>query len=353
MAEKISPSIVSYIRYLIKIEAPGIRTALAATVPLILGQVFGFPVIGLFVGLGGIYLSVTDKEGSTFGTLLIALLCNAAAMFVGTILGNDVWLSVISMFAFAFFAGMLSAYGEIVTQIAFIATLVFAVALGQHGDVATAAERFAALCAGGLWSVVLTLLLWQFRAETSGLSEPRDREDEEDFAEVEKPQSLLTVFRENLTFNSIIFRHALRLALGSTIAIGLAKYFEIERGYWLILTVLVIVKPIFRDTRQRALHRVAGSIAGGAIAVILAASIQNLVVLDFLLIVFSILAYSQVRHHYGIFVLFLTPFIVLMIDTVDPGDWQVALTRMIDTVIGGAIALTVAYLLRPKTAFRW
>lgn len=126
-----------------------------------------------------------------------------------------------------------------------------------------------------------------------------------------------------------------------------------ERGYWLIITVLVIVKPVFADTRRRAAERVVGSVVGGAVAALLAACVRNVVLLDLLLVTFSVLAYSHVRHNYGVFVLFLTPFVVLMIETVQPTDWRIVLTRVVYTLLGGAIALTISYLLRPKSAFRW
>jgi uncharacterized membrane protein YccC len=70
-----------------------------------------------------------------------------------------------------------------------------------------------------------------------------------------------------------------------------------------------------------------------------------------LLVVFSVLAYSHVRHNYSLFVVFLTPFVVLMIETVQPTDWRIALTRVLDTLAGGLIALAVSYLLRPRAAF--
>lgn len=73
--------------------------------------------------------------------------------------------------------------------------------------------------------------------------------------------------------------------------------------------MLVIVKPVFVDTRKRALERVAGSIVGGALAALLAASIHNVVALDILLLVFSVLAYSHMRQNYGLYVLFLTPLV--------------------------------------------
>jgi hypothetical protein len=60
-----------------------------------------------------------------------------------------------------------------------------------------------------------------------------------------------------------------------------------------------------------------------------------------------------VRHNYGFFVIFLTPFVVLMIETVQPADWRIVVTRALDTVLDGPSAPTISYLLRPKSAFGW
>jgi uncharacterized membrane protein YccC len=45
---------------------------------------------------------------------------------------------------------------------------------------------------------------------------------------------------------------------------------------------------------------------------------------------------------------FLTVFVVLLIDSLDPGGWGVAVVRVENTVIGGLMALMAGYLLLPK-----
>jgi Fusaric acid resistance protein-like len=325
MAEQVRSNKLFQWRDFFKLEASGVRTSLATVLPLIIGQITGFPAAGLFVGLSGLYLSVTDKEGSTVWTLLAGLLLNAAMMFAGTLVGSDIWLSVGLLFAVAFIGGMTSAFGEIVGQIGYVATLAF--------------------LAGGAFSLLLTMILWFFDRKTSSAI---DDTDAQKAIEQETKKNPLRGLLEQLTPKSIIFRHALRLAVASAIAIAIYKFFRLEHGYWLIITVLVIVKPVFADTRKRAFERVLGSVAGGILAVIIAALVQNIVILDVLLILFSVLAFSHVRSNYGFYVLFLTPFVVLMIDTVIPGNWEIALVRILDTLIGGAIALVVTYLLRPR-----
>jgi uncharacterized membrane protein YgaE (UPF0421/DUF939 family) len=268
-------------------------------------------------------------------------------MFAGTIIGENVWLSVVLIFLVAFVGGMTAAFGEVVGQIGFVATLVFAVALGQSADLASAETRFVEFVAGGAFSLLFTLVLWYFNRKTSSAV---DRADAQQEIEAETRKNPLRGLLEQHTLKSIVFRHALRLSVATAIALAIYKYFRIEHGYWLIITVLVIVKPIFADTRKRALERVLGSVVGGILAVCIAAEIQNLIFMDVLLLLFSILAFSHVRTNYGVYVFFLTPFVILMIDTIVPGDWQIALVRILDTFIGGAIALTVSFLLRPRTA---
>jgi len=335
----------------LRVEASGVRTAAAATVPLVAGQLLGQPSLGLAVGLGGLYLSITDKEGSTLVSMLCATALNGMAVLAGSAVGGHVWLSVAAMAVWSFIGGMASAYGEVAAQIGFISTVTFAVALGFAGGMATGEKEMAAFVAGGLWGVALTLLLWRFRQETSALSEPPE-------ANAAHPhlrgtwRETFDLFKENLTFRSIIFRHALRLAVAATVAVALYKTLRLQRGYWLIITVLVIVKPVFVDTRKRAAERVIGSVVGGALAALLASAVRNVVVLDCLLVILGVLAYSHVRHNYGVYALFLTPFVVLMIETVEPTDMKIVLIRIGYTLLGGAIALAISYLLRPKSAFR-
>lgn len=312
----------------LRVEASGIRTALAAAVPLIVGQAIGQPFAGVTVGLGGLYLSLTDKEGSTLASLVIATILNGVAVWAGTALASHHAIALVATFAWSCAGGLASAYGEVPSQVGFVSTLAFVVALGS--SVSPSLSRAALFVAGGVWGTALTQLLWMFHRATSALADP--------------------VAPVGLALRSLATRHALRLGIAATLALALFYALRLERGYWLILTVLVIVKPVFADTRTRTIQRVAGSIVGGAIAALLAATVHNAIVLDVLLVVFGVLAYSQVRHNYGVFVVFLTPFVVLMIETVQPTDWHIALTRIVDTLLGAAIALTVTYLLRPRWA---
>ena len=158
--------------------------------------------------------------------------------------------------------------------------------------------------------------------------------------------SAWTRLRAELTFASPVFQHAFRLALVAAFTVALYKGLHLQRGYWLTITALVIVKPDYVDTRQRARERLVGSVIGGMAAVIFAALVHSIIALDVLLVLFCILAYSHSAHDYQKYAMFLTLFVVLLIDVASPGNWRVALLRITTTLVGGALALPLAYVLR-------
>jgi uncharacterized membrane protein YccC len=155
---------------------------------------------------------------------------------------------------------------------------------------------------------------------------------------------IVNMVKDNLTFHSLAFRHALRLGVTVTAALALYRFLDLPHGTWLALTAVVILKPNFGGTYHQAIQRVSGTVAGSVVCAIVAAAITKLYILDAVLVPFGILAFSLVAHNYGLGVLFLTPFIVLPLNTVHMGDWEVAAVRSLDTVIGGVLALLAGYL---------
>src|SRR5690606_29201848 len=76
-------------------------------------------------------------------------------------------------------------------------------------------------------------------------------------------------FRDNLSLNSTIFRHALRMSVTLSMTFLILNMISFsEFGiYWVLLTILVILKPGFGLTKERNLHRLLGTLIGGAIGV--------------------------------------------------------------------------------------
>ena len=333
-------------RKLARLEAAGFRTAAATVAPLIWGQVTNHVVIGLMIGIGALNVCSADKKGATVGTMLITTFGAALAFWLGTLAGNTPLLAVGLMFFYAFAGGMLGVYGEIAGQVGFVVALVFATALGIPGSFAAANERLLEAGFGGLLATMLTVALWKWELKTvPWLSR---RTFVKSAYRVRRAQTWARKAKWNLTLRSEVFQHALRLASISALSVALYKTLPIQHGLWLTLTVLIVVKPVYTDTRKRAAERVFGTLIGGALAFILAATIRNTIAVDIVMLLLCAVAYSHQQTDYGLYVVFLTPFVLLLLHIAEPGSPPLTLTRMFDTLIGGAIALALAYLMRPR-----
>jgi uncharacterized membrane protein YccC len=154
--------------------------------------------------------------------------------------------------------------------------------------------------------------------------------------------------RANLSFQSLAFRHALRVGVAVMLGVAISLFFHLPHGYWMPLTTLIILKPSFGDTRERLVQRVGGTVLGGLIAALLAALIYNPLILYLLVFLMGLAAFTYYSRNYTVYAVFMTPFIVLILDLGHPGNWQVALVRMLNTIMGGVIAFLAGYLFWPQ-----
>jgi len=159
---------------------------------------------------------------------------------------------------------------------------------------------------------------------------------------------VLEVLRDNLTLDSAVFRHALRLGVTAAVAVAIYSIFGFREGYWVTLTVVVILKPYSGATFQRGLQRVLGTVVGGILAAMLAAMIHSPLTIAFLLFPLTVATLALQPINYGLFVFFLTPQVILMDNILHPGNWLLAIDRIGNTAIGGALALIGGYLLWPS-----
>ncbi|MEH2236843.1 FUSC family protein [Nostoc sp.] len=160
--------------------------------------------------------------------------------------------------------------------------------------------------------------------------------------------AIIDPLRNNFTFDSVLFRHALRLALITTLAELLASVLQLPRGYWITLTALVALKPNFGGTSETTVQRVIGTILGGIIGITLILLVKNQLAITvcFLLLVFVAMSVRSLS--YSIFIILLTPAIILLLNIISAGGWKVGVLRIFDSFAGGVLALLGSYLLFPR-----
>lgn len=157
------------------------------------------------------------------------------------------------------------------------------------------------------------------------------------------------IFRDNLNLKSANFRHAFRVSIVCLGTFLLAQYlFKGHHSYWILLTVLVILKPSFGLTKQRNYERVIGTLAGGLMGAVILYFVKDAALRFSLLLGFMLLSYSFMRLKYIVSVFFLTPFILILFSFLGENTSTIAQERIIDTLIGAAIASLGSYFLFPN-----
>ena len=70
----------------------------------------------------------------------------------------------------------------------------------------------------------------------------------------------LGTFTGNLSFSSTIFRHSLRLTATVMVGYLIGTLLPFHNVYWILLTIIVIMRPGYGLTKERSFHRIFGTI---------------------------------------------------------------------------------------------
>ena len=154
--------------------------------------------------------------------------------------------------------------------------------------------------------------------------------------------------RGNATLQSLGWRHAARVALTTTTGFLLVELLHIPFGYWATMATLLILQPSVSTTWPRGIERVAGSILGALLAVLIGLVIHTPLAIS--LVVFPLIVATMAlrRVSYSLHVMFMTPAFVLVADYAMPAsEMAYAFTRLGNNVLGCVLALLATFFLWP------
>lgn len=162
-----------------------------------------------------------------------------------------------------------------------------------------------------------------------------------------RPESRLSILLASLTPGSAAFRHAIRTAVCLAVALWLGRLLALSHGYWIPMTVAIVLRADYGATLSYGLLRVAGTVMGLLLTTAL---------LHFLppgpwtrLAVMAVFC-ASFRYfgtvHYGVAVTALTGMVVLLLALAGEPAAPTMLSRLVATVVGSAMALA-AYGLWP------
>jgi uncharacterized membrane protein YccC len=152
--------------------------------------------------------------------------------------------------------------------------------------------------------------------------------------------------RDVLAPKSTEFQHSLRVAIVTTVASVLAAALHFQRSYWVTLSAILVLQPHGVATVRRALQRVGGTVVGGIFAALIARLVHDRLVLVPILFFTAWAAVAVRRINYAAFATLVTPAFVLLAEA-GAGGPHLTRTRIVDTLLGGALALLGALTLWP------
>lgn len=158
-----------------------------------------------------------------------------------------------------------------------------------------------------------------------------------------------SLFYRNLNVLSVNFRHALRMACvafaGFLAGNSLASK---DHSYWILFTIIFILKPEFGVSSRRNYQRLAGTLIGALISLCILSLVHRNTPLLILLMVFMVGGYSFLRSNYFVYITFLTSYILIFYGFEGEIGSNLVGERVLDTLIGSALALAGDLFLFPN-----
>ncbi|WP_392562136.1 YccS family putative transporter [Orbus sturtevantii] len=158
--------------------------------------------------------------------------------------------------------------------------------------------------------------------------------------------------KQNLTVKSALFRHAVRMSLVFSVGYIIIQVTHLQHGYWIILTSLFVCQPNYSTTKYRLRLRVLGTLAGIAIGVPLTYLFPNIEAQLLLIILSGWLFFLFKNSQYAYATAFVTLLVFFSFGLIGESSLDVAMLRIIATVIGCLIAWLAVSFIWPDWKFR-
>ncbi len=310
----------------------------AIAVPLAVGLSTGHARQGVMAAAGAFSVgfgSFQELRHSRRAPMLLA----AGVMCISSWIGALAGLSGIGAVLACTFSGSL--YGAVSTLspgAAWIALqgvvwLVISTAYPARG--AGALTRGSLVLAGGLLQMFFVLGFWRVSGSVTPAFGGAGQNG--------KPETLSNAIPANVIRGGWGQRvQALRAAVVLAIAAALYRWLALPNGYWIPMTAAIVMKGTLQQTFQRGLARIVGTLAGAALATLIAAGLRpDPWILAVLVAIFAGSCYLLIYVNYAAFAVCLTSYVVFLLALAGLPENALIVHRSLNTILGGAIALTV------------
>lgn len=158
----------------------------------------------------------------------------------------------------------------------------------------------------------------------------------------------LDIILDNISFSSIQFRHALRLTITILVGFIIGDLASFHNPYWIILTILVIMRQEYGLTKKLIFQRIFGTILGALIAMGILTFTRNIYIIGTFSIVCLFLGFMFTKSNYKIAATFITLNVVLVFGLLTPNINELIQYRILDTLVGATLVFLANYFLWPS-----
>ncbi|MEX0144952.1 FUSC family protein [Massilia sp. LMS1-1-1.1] len=156
----------------------------------------------------------------------------------------------------------------------------------------------------------------------------------------------LKTLLSNLRLDSPVFRFALRVSMAISVGLLIGHWLPYAaHSYWIVLTIVIILRPTFSMTRQRRADRIIGTIIGCVITAIVIRFVHSNIVLMAILFLSIVATPTFIYLRYRYTAIAVSLMILLQMHLVAPSNPNLVSERLIDTLIGAAVATVFSFVL--------
>lgn len=272
-----------------------------------------------------------ELNGRSWGAMVAAMIGMTLSAFAGCLLGQDLMLFVLVAGIAAAACAAAALHDEDQWWVILQLVVAYLIAGYYAGPLAVAAARAVDIMTGGAVQIVIVMILAKsFPAAPAATI-------------LRKPPNASPSLRN---------AHMARAAICVAASLLVVHRLGLSNSYWAPMTALIVLKPRLHETHARGFARLTGTLAGCGLATAYAHVCGDS---DWLLsggiAVSAMAAFALQKAHYASLTTAITATVVLLLSLGHAPALANAEHRLVATLVGGTIALAVAWLVPHSRRF--
>jgi hypothetical protein len=316
--------------------------------PIAVGAMVGHPRIGMVISLGGLALSGDGKSETLREQapgLLYSLVAGSAAVFTGSTMAGRGMPATFGIPAIAAAAGLLGGISRPMVRATTQFILYTTIAANLNSGEAHPLGTMLLFLLGAAWTSGLSLGLRPlFRAMRIQI--PHAPENVAP-SRIYSVRQLLSRWWKSLAHLSG-WQYTLRITLCLVAAEAFDWIWPHHHGYWVSITVVIVVHRNLQAALTRALQRAAGTALGVLLISLLLLGTPPTWAIIAMIAVLAAARPILKETHYAAYAAVMTPLVILLLDFGQAPSWSPIVDRLFATLAGCTLALTLGYLIWPK-----